>query len=393
MEFNGSNTINPVHSRISVTYYFFILGALSANWIVRIPDVQNKFQLSKGTLGLVLTGAPLGSVIIILIAGKLISKFGSKNMTILGALSYHVTLPLIFLMPNYVFLWMFLILVGFGITILDIAMNSQGVEVEGHLQTSVMSSLHAFFSIGGVIGSVIGGIFVSFKIDPEMHLLAVSILFLPFTLFSYRYLRPEKLQPKHNHNNKRMSNWEIFTSRNILILGVIAFIAVLGEMMMSDWSVLYLLINTDSPATIAALGFATFSLFMTLGRLSGDALSNRMSSDKIMQLCSILASGGIIIAVLSSNIILIFAGFGLLGIGLSVLVPIVFKRAGNHSDIEIGSGIAGVGFFAYLAGFIEPIFIGQVAEYTSLKVAFFLVALFTLLIFFMSKGLKQEKAK
>ena len=321
----------------------------------------------------------MGSVIIILIAGKLISTFGSKNITMAGALSYHITLPLIFLMPNYVVLWMFLIILGFGITVQDIAMNSQGVEVEKHLQTSVMSSLHAFFSIGGVVGSVIGGVFVSFKITPEMHLLTVSLLFLPFTLLSYRYLRPEKLEPKYNHNNKRMSNWEIFTSRNILILGVIAFIAVLGEMMMSDWSVLYLLINTDSPATIAALGFATFSLFMTIGRLSGDALSNRMASDKIMQLCSILASGGIIIAVISSNIILIFAGFGLLGIGLSVL--------------EIGSGIAGVGFFAYLAGFIEPIFIGQVAEYTSLKVAFFTVAQLTLLIFFMSKGLKKEKAK
>ena len=72
------------------------------------------------------------------------------------------------------------------------------------------------------------------------------------------------------------------------------------------------------------------------------------------------------------------------------MIPIVFKIAGNNSNIEIGSGIAGVGFFAYLAGFVEPVFIGQIAEYTNLKFSFLLVAIFTISIFFITKGIKHS---
>ncbi len=392
MEIIINKGIDPAHSRISVTYIFFILGALSGNWITRIPDVKANFALSKGTLGLVLTGAPLGAVLIMLIVGKLISIYGSKRMTIVGTLMYHITLPLIFLMPNYIVLWVFLLFVGVGTTIMDISMNSQGVEIERILGTSIMSSLHAFFSIGGVVGSVMGGIFVTLKIDPKIHLLIVSLLFLPFTIISFKYLRTEKLQPVYYKDNKRISNRQMFTSKTIWMLGIIAFIAVLGEMMMSDWSVLYLLEFNTNEANIAALGFSVFSLFMTLGRLSGDAISNRISSDKIIQICSLIASGGIFIAISTTNLIITFIGFALLGIGLSIMVPIVFKIAGNNSNIEIGSGIAGVGFFAYLAGFIEPIFIGQVADFTSsLRVSFLLVAILCLVIFFITKGINETQ--
>ena len=365
MEPSIDNFANPVYSRISVTYCFFILGTLSGNWIVRIPDLQNLFRLSKGQLGLLLTGAPLGAVIIMLFVGKFNSQYGSKNMTMFGALVYHITLPIIFFIPNLFILWLFLVIVGFGSTIMDVSMNSQGVEVERMLKTSIMSSLHAFFSIGGVFGAIIGGLFVSLKISPEIHLLTVSILFLPFTLYSFRYLRKEKLPPVYN-NGKRASNREIFFSKEILILGLIAFIGVVGEMMMGDWSLIYILTFTKTEANIAALGFATFSLFMTIGRLSGDPVLNRMSAKNAIRIFSGIGAIGLILSVLTSNIIIIFLGFALLGLGISIIVPIVFKIAGNNDKIEIGSGIAGVAFFTYVAGIVEPVFVGQVAEISTL---------------------------
>lgn len=386
----NDHRINPAHSRISVTYIFFILGVLSANWITRIPDVKSNFALSKGTLGLVLTGIPLGGILIMLIVGRFISKYGSKKMTMAGTLLYHAAIPLIFLMPNYVVLWMFLLIVGVGATVMDMSMNSQGVEIERLLKTSIMSSLHAFFSIGGVVGSVMGGIFILVKIDPEIHLLIVSLLFLPFTLFSFRYLRTERLEPVYFKDSKRMSNKQLFTSKEIWVLGIIVFIAVLAEMMMSDWSILYLLEYNTAQANIAFLGFGIFSLAMTIGRLSGDVLSNRFTNDKIIQICSLIGSGGILLAIVTTNMIITLAGFFLLGIGISIMVPLTFKMGGNSANIEIGSGIAAVGFFAYVAGFLEPILIGQVAQISSLKVSFLIVALLTLSIMVIAKEIKTS---
>ena len=392
MEDFSPQSINPVYSRISVTYIFFILGALSGNWITRIPDVKTKYALSKGTLGLVLAGVPLGAVLVMLVLGKLISTYGSKRMTMVGALMYHITLPLILLMPNYILLWMFLMIVGVGATTCDISMNSQGVETERLLGTSIMSSLHAFFSIGGVVGSIMGGFFIALNINPEIHLLIASLVFLPFTLLSFRFLRTEKLKPVYFKDNKRISNWQMFTNKEIWILGIIALIAVLAELMMGDWSVLYLLAYNTNEANIAALGFATFSLFMTIGRLSGDAISNRIALDKIIQISSLIASGGILIAIVTPSLIITLVGFALLGLGLSIMVPIIFKIAGNNSNIEIGSGLAGVGLFMYLGGFIEPIFIGQIADFSSLKVSFFIVAILILIIFFFTKGLNNNNS-
>lgn len=392
MNSNPYNYINPLYSRGSVTYYFFLFGILTGNWVSRIPDLQQKFFLTKGQLGLLLTGGPIGSILIMLIVGKLISKYGSKAILVIGALANHITFAIIYFLPDIYVLWIFLVVSGFGLTITDISMNSQGVEVEKILKTSIMSSLHGFFSIGAFVGAVMGGIFINFKVSPQIHLLAISLMFLPMTIFSVRYLRNERLPPINNKHNKRVSNREIFTDKAILVLGIIAFIAIIGEMMMGDWSLIYLLSYTTTTPSFAALGYAIFALFMTLGRFSGDALLNRMQPKNVIRMFALIGAAGLILSVMTSNVLIIFIGFALLGLGISTIIPIVFKIAGNNKDIEIASGIAAVGFFAYLAGVVEPVFVGQIAELISLKISFIIVALLIGSIILFTNGIKQTSA-
>ncbi len=389
MDFSEDNFINPEYSRVSVSYYFFLMGILSGNWVSRIPDLQQKFVLTKGQLGFLLTGGPIGSILIMLFVGKLISLYGSKAILIVGTLVDHISLTIIYFLPNIFVLWVFLVISGLGMTIMDISMNSQGVEVEKMLNTSIMSSLHGFYSVGAFFGAVIGGIFISFKIVPQIHLLFISSIFLPISIISFKYLRNERLPVINNKQNKRVSNWEIFTTKEIWVLGIIAFIAVIGEMMMGDWSLLYILNYTTSTPAFAALGFATFSLFMTVGRLAGDALLNRISPKTVITTFSLIGMVGLIVSGLTSNVLIIFIGFAMLGLGISTIIPIVFKIAGNNKNIEIASGIAAVGFFAYLAGVVEPIFVGQVAEFFSLKIAFIIIAFLIGSIILFTKEINQ----
>ena len=118
---------------------------------------------------------------------------------------------------------------------------------------------------------------------------------------------------------------------------------------------------------------------------------NKYSNEKLIQVFAIIGFLGIIFVIMTDNLVVILFGFALLGIGISILIPILFKVAGNRSEHDIGGGIAGIALFAYAAGIVEPFFIGQVASFYSLQVAFFMVAIAILLIFFMTKTMKIQK--
>ena len=380
--------INPKHSRLSVTYIFFICGLLSGNWVVRIPELQQQYSLTKGDLGLVLTGGPIGSILIMLFVGNLISKYSSKNMTILGTLGFHILLPMIFLMPNPFIIWVYLACIGISTTIMDVSMNSQGIEVEHKLKTSAMSSFHAFFSIGNVFGAILGSIFIELGFNPIEHFFIISIVFLPISLISFKFLRNERL-PKVS--TKQNSFTIQLPPKEVWVIGLIAFFAVIGEMMIGDWGSIYVITSTGVTTSIAAFGYATFAVCMTIGRLSGDILSNRFPNDRIVKVFAIIGAIGMLVVISTTDLLFIIFGFALFGIGLSILIPTVFKVAGKNAGTEIGTGIAGVALFAYSAGIVEPVFIGQMAELFSLKIAFLLVGVLIAMIYFMAINLKPKE--
>ena len=120
-------------------------------------------------------------------------------------------------------------------------------------------------------------------------------------------------------------------------------------------------------------------------------LSDSFAIVRIVFVFAIIGSIGMILTVIANNLFLIVFGFALFGIGLSILIPTVFKVAGKSAGTEIGTGIAGVALFAYSAGIVEPVFIGQMADLFSLKIAFLVVAVLIAMIYFMAINLKPKK--
>lgn len=231
MELVAKELSNPLYSRISITYIFFLFGAFSANFAVRIPDLQIEYGLSTANLGLVLAFLPAGGFIILFIVGRFIRIFGSRIMTIFGVILLHISYPLVFLMPDTMILALFLMLIGVESTITNISMNSQGLTIEHDTQSSIISSLHAFFTIGTVVGAVLGSLFISIGLDPEMHLLVSSVIFLPFSLFSFLFLQKDnpKSVNKEEKEEKKYSFLDTFKTKQIWIIGIICFIASFGE--------------------------------------------------------------------------------------------------------------------------------------------------------------------
>ncbi|MFW9930118.1 MAG: MFS transporter [Candidatus Thorarchaeota archaeon] len=384
---------NYTYSRIAISYTFFVFGIISANWLIRIPEFQKKFSLTGFTLGLVLTGVAIGSLSTLTLIGRIIARFGSKKVITFGIVLYHCIFPLLPLMPSAFTLFLCLIVFGSSATTLNIAMNTQGVELEQRLNYSVMSSFHAAFSIGGFIGAFIGAIIIRIIISPEIHFLLVTLFLFPFTLFFMRFYLYEKRSATLQKTIKRHSFLKRLPGKDTLILGTVVFIAVLGEFMTRDWSTIYLSTVIKTGSDVAALGFAFFSLTMTFGRISGDKIMKIYRPDKIIRICGFLASLGLLIVALLQDFLLVLVGFALLGIGLSVLVPLTFKTAGNKSKSNIGTGIANIAIFSYLAGLIEPTFIGSLSDIFSLQIAFIIVSFLFATLIITGKSLKSESQK
>ena len=356
--------------RLAVLMAFFANGALMATWVSRIPAIQSKLALSEGTLGLILFGMSAGVLTALSLAGGVIARFGSPRVTFLGALLMCLILPTIALSAHPVALALVLIVFGGALSTMDVAMNEQAVLVERKIGRPLMSSFHAAFSVGGLAGALIGaGMASAAALTPLLHFAMISALSAGLMLFSYRHLIPVERETGGGGATFRLPERALWT------LGAVAFCSAIGEGAMADWSAVYLDQVLNTGPSFAALGFAAFSLTMTLGRLFGDALTQVWKPARIVQLGGATAAAGCLAAVLTTEPVVVLVGFAAVGLGLANIIPLSFSAAGNFPGIAAGAGIAGVATIGY-AGFLAgPPVIGLIAEETSLRLSLGLVTL------------------
>ncbi len=373
-------------ARLAVLTAFFINGALLATWVSRIPAIQAKLNLSEGDLGLILMGLSVGVLVALSLAGGLIARFGSLKVTIWGAIGMCLTLPFFALTPYAVVLWFILFLFGGAISAMDVAMNEQAILVERNEARPLMSSFHAAYSVGGLAGALIGAGMASISaLTPFLHFLIISILFSGVMLIVARYLLPIKPEASEGEAVFRIPE------RALWPLGAVAFSAAIAEGAMADWSAVYLtkVLNTD--AAFAALGFAAFSLTMTIGRLVGDRLTSIWTPISIVRIGGLVATLGLLTAVIATNPMIVLVGFAAIGLGLANIIPLAFSAAGNYPNIPTGAGIASVATIGY-AGFLAgPPLIGLIAEGTSLRISLFLITILVATLIFTAKAVSPSK--
>ncbi len=376
-------------SRWAVLAMFFINGALFANWVSRIPEIQAKLALSEGGLGIVLLGLAAGVLTALSLAGGLIARYGSRTVTVTGAVLMCLLLPLLGLMPNAVALWLNLFLFGAAMSAMDVAMNAQAVDVERALRKPVMSSFHAGWSVSGVVGAAMGAALASIAMGPFLHFVIAAIVFVLLLVL----MAPALLSGDPNAAPEVGGSVFRLPARALWPLGAVAFCAAISEGAMADWSGVYLTSIVGTEAGTAALGFAAFSLMMTVGRLIGDSLTSRFNPVQVVRAGGALAASGLLLAILLPQVIPVLLGFGAVGAGVSTVVPLAFSAAGNKPGIASGAGIAGVATIGY-AGFLAgPPIIGLIAELTSLRLALLLVMLLAASLLVTAGALRREQGE
>lgn len=363
----GTMNVTARSARLSDTLVFGIVGALFATWAVRIPAISSSLGLSSGDIALALAGLACGSLIGLPLSGVLVSRFGSRRVIQVGLCIYCVALPLVALGSSLVTLVALVFVFGFGKGLIDVAANTQGVRVESAYSGQIMGSIHAIFSGGGLVGSGFGAVAAGIGLSVEAHFAAVSGALLVVGLAASVWLLPDD-----SPIGAAKGSGQTFAlpSRKLAGFCVIGFSALFIEGVANDWSAVFLEDATGASASVAALGFAAFSLTMMVGRFSADHVVEIFGPRRFIRIAAGIAAAGVALTLVAQTIISII-GFGLLGIGLAGIMPVAFSMAGNYDpETPTESAVAAVSTAGYGGFAIGPVVIGSVAEATTLRAAF-----------------------
>jgi MFS family permease len=361
-------------SRFAVSTIFFVNGLVLASWVPHIPAVKARHAIGDGELGLVLLSMAVGAVLALPSAGWLVGRFGSRAMTSLAALSLCLALPLPLLSPGVTTLSFSLAILGACNGTLDVSMNSQAVVVEERYRRSIMSSFHGLFSAGGLAGAAVASLALWRGYAPIEHVIAMSVACLLAVACALRWLVPSPARAG------RASAGFVKPKASLLALGLLAFMGLLAEGAMADWSAVYLRDSLASTAAVAAAGFGAFSIGMAAGRFAGDRLTGAYGPVRTLRASAALAAGGLGAALVIGKPFAVIVGCGFVGLGIANIIPVLFSAAGRFGGNDPGAALAAVattGYFGFLAG---PPLIGFAAEATSLPLALGIVSLFCALI-------------
>lgn len=368
-----SREMAPRTAWLAIAVVFFVNGVTLASWISRIPTLTGRLGLGPGQVGFALMAIAAGALVAFPITGRLVDRRGSAATVALFASIMLLALPFVGAAPSLVLLILALFAFGFGNGGMDVSMNAQGIAVERGAGRSIINSLHGCFSLGAVVGAAIGAAAAHWDVAPLAQFLGVSLLGLAVLGWARRRLIADPRDPRKG--KAEPGSAFVLPPRSLWLLGALALCASVAEGAMADWSGLYLRDVLGASGGVAALGFAAFSTAMLAGRFSGDALVRRFGAPRLVRAGGVLAAAGLGSALLLNQPAVLLLGFAAVGLGLSVVYPLVFSAAGNHPSVSAGRAVASVATVGYGGFLTGPPILGWLAELTSLRAILGLVVL------------------
>jgi len=369
----GNHRDDLTRLRIALTVFFALDGFVFAGWVVRIPAIKQQTGASASALGLALLGVSAGAVITMMLTGRLCRRYGTHRVTVVCAVLLSLSVALPPLTHSAVALGAVLLIFGAAYGSINVAFNSAAVDLVGALRRPIMPSFHAAFSLGGMVGAGLGGL-VAGALSPTRHLLGLTVIGLLVTAVAGRTLlrigppAPPRSAPETTSTPRRMN---ARTRPLVITFGLIALCTAYGEGALADWSALHLEQDLDASPGMAAIGYSCFALAMTIGRLTGTRLLERLGQTRTLVYGGTTAAIGMLLGALAPSLWAALLGFVITGLGLANLFPIAVERAGTLAGPD---GVAIASTLGYGGMLLGPPAIGFMADWFSLPAALTSVA-------------------
>jgi len=364
---------NKKRTRIAVALTYFCMGLCFATWASRIPDIKTALKLTDAALGTILFALPVGQFLMMPFSGRLVTRFGSRNVILFALPAYTLCLTNLGLANNGWQLASGLFLFGIFGNMCNISINTQGIATEKIYNRPIMSAFHGGWSIAGFTGAFVGLIMIHLKVPPYTHFWIVVSLVVVIISLNAGKLVQGKATPTMASSKKRFFSKPDST---LLQLGVIGFCSMASEGAMFDWSGVYFKDVVQTPSSLVILGYTSFMIMMSAGRFIADGLVLRFGRKRLLQVSGIMISSGLFISVLFPDLGTSTIGFMMVGLGVSSIVPSVYSAAGRQGKVAPGIALATVSSVSFLGFLMGPPLIGYISAAAGLRYSFAVIGIF-----------------
>ena len=357
---------------LAVGFLFSTSSLLFGTWVASIPGIKHRLGFTDGGLGLSLLLSPLGAITGMLLSTRVFSKVPVGKWMMFGYILLCCIMTMQINSVNRLMFWICLYFFGCVSFLNGVSSNATVNILEKKYGRLLMSTCHGMYSLGGAVSAGLAAIFFSVQLPSGWQIVLVGSVIITVIVSSRKYL---------------LANRDIIHSRSgiklpsITILGIsfICMVTFMAEGCVADWSAIYLKETLHSPRELVSLGYAGFSIAMTIGRLNGDNLISRIGSKKIVIGGCLLAATGFMIVVTAPVVLVVIIGYILVGLGCSCIVPVLFSASANIPGVSTVEGFAMVttgGLIGFLTG---PSLIGFISEKANLSKGLSLLILLAIL--------------
>ncbi len=363
--------------RLAVSLLFFANGFAIGSWAPKIPEFAQRLGLGEGALGVMIMIFGVGSLLLMPVAGAMVAKSGSGRVSLITGFALTPMLLFITLAPGWWSAAAAMFLFGAFMGAMDVAMNANAVAVEKAMHRAIMSSCHAFWSLGGLAGAAIGGYLIE-ALGVFGHSVLITVIVGLLVAVSWPFLcRDDRPESSGAGSRERLK-----LPRTLLpwLIGMIALFSMIPEGAMLDWSALYLKNELGAPVAVSGLAYAAFSLTMAGMRFAGDLVRDRFGPVRTLRASAALGMVGLFIAGVAPNMGVALAGFAIAGIGIANMSPIIYSAAGSIPGVPSGIGLSIVTTLGYSGILFAPSLIGFIAAHVGLGTVFMFMPLLALAV-------------
>ena len=394
--------VMPEHraARAAVAALFFTNGAILANLLPRYPQLKADLGLSNAEYGLAVAAFPSGALVAGLAAGALIRRFRSSRVAVAGTMLTSLGILAAALAPSWAGLAVGLFFAGCMDAITDVAQNSHGLRVQRLYGRSILNTFHATWSVGAVVGGLMGGFAAGIELPRGLHLGFSALLFTAASLTALRFTLPgpEPVDPvgPAEATDEAPTARQAPSRRSIwLSIAALVLIACGGTLVEDSgmtWAAVYLSGTLGAEAAIASLGFVALVGAQFVGRLLGDGLVDRFGQRAVARAGGAITALGMGLALLLPSIFGTIAGFAFAGFGVATLVPAAMHGADELPGLRPGTGLTVVSWLMRLGFLLSPPIVGLVADALGLRVGLLVVPFAGALVVLLSGVLSAVRA-
>jgi MFS family permease len=355
------------HQRIALSTFFFLAGFSFSSWTSRIPTIKNALNLNEAELGSILFAMPVASMIGLPLSSWLVTKYETRLPLTVGFLLNALCLSFIGLADTPTLLVVALVFYAFCTRVLNISLNTQAINLQNKYGRKINGGFHGLWSTGGIVGVGFTTLLVSLKVPIIPHMLMVTGITMVAALISCRHLLRNDRATSGNKLSFRKP--EPF----ILYLGLLAFLAMVCEGGMFDWSGIYF--QQVIKEEIFTAGYLTFMVFMATSRFISDGIIDKIGMAKAYIMSAVFIFTGIMLAILFPTFWPAMLGFSLVGFGAASVIPLTYTLAGTSKTYSPGMAVSLIATFGIVGMLLGPPMIGYLAHAFNLKVSFIAFAI------------------